>query len=63
VRELYDVEVPLRSLFESPTIAQLAALITEAMLESVEEEELVDLLEQLDELSEDELLRLLEDEE
>ncbi len=72
VRELYDVDVPLRSLFESPTIAQLAALITEAMLEDIEEEELDDLLEQLDALdlddldidgiSEDELLRLLGEE-
>jgi acyl carrier protein len=61
MRELYDVEVPLRSLFESPTIAQLAALITEAMLENIEDEELDDLLDQLDELSEEDLLRLLEE--
>ncbi len=68
VRELYDVDVPLRALFESPTIAQLAALITEAMLEGMEEEKLTELLDQLDDLgdiedlSEEELMRLLGEE-
>ncbi len=62
VRELYDVEIPLRALFESPTIAQLAILITEAMLENADDDELADLLDQLDDLTEEELMRLLEEE-
>ena len=61
IREHYDVEIPLRALFESPTIAKLAELITEAMLENVGDEELSDLLDQLDDLSEEALMRLLEE--
>lgn len=61
IREHYDIEIPLRALFESPTIAKLAELITEAMLENVGDEELSDLLDQLDDLSEEELRRLLEE--
>jgi len=61
MRELYDVEIPLRSLFASPTIAQLAAIITEAMLEQATDEDMADLWEQLDDLSEEELMRLLQE--
>ncbi len=40
VRNAFGVEIPLRSLFESPTIADLAVLVEQALVEQVDETEL-----------------------
>ncbi|WP_071517669.1 non-ribosomal peptide synthetase [Geitlerinema sp. PCC 9228] len=40
VRNAFGVDVPLRSLFESPTIADLAVLVEQALAEQVDETEL-----------------------
>jgi amino acid adenylation domain-containing protein len=68
VREAFQVELPLRAIFESPTVEQLVVIISELQAEqkgveisTIRQAESADeerLLEQLEELSEEELTRL-----
>jgi acyl carrier protein len=37
LREMFQIDLPLRQLFESPTIMQLASAVREALLREVEE--------------------------
>ena len=59
IQEKFAVEVPLRVLFENPTVDGIAAAITEALTESLDEEELADLLGDVTDLSDDDLNALL----
>jgi amino acid adenylation domain-containing protein len=54
VREAFRLELPLRSLFEHPTVAGLAVQIVQALAKSVAQEEVTDLLVQFESLSDDE---------
>ncbi|HYO55123.1 type I polyketide synthase, partial [Archangium sp.] len=51
VREQFQVDIPLRKLFESPTIAGLALLILQKQASDVDEDELRDLLAELEQAS------------
>jgi acyl carrier protein len=62
IREEFKIEVPLRSLFEAPTVAGIAISITEIQAEFEDKEDLSAMLDELDGLSEEEVKRLLEEE-
>jgi hypothetical protein len=63
IRRSFEVEVTLRELFTHPTVAGLSALIDERMpppaAPAIDESELAGLLDQLDQLSDDEVLSRL----
>jgi amino acid adenylation domain-containing protein len=59
VREVFAIELPLRALFEKPTVAGLAPEVKSLVLARVEESELADALKQLAQLSDDEVMKLL----
>jgi acyl carrier protein len=59
VREAFGVELPLRAIFESPTVAGLAPRVERLVLARVEEGELADALARLEGMSEDEVMELL----
>jgi len=55
----FQVSLSLQTLFEAPIIAGLAVLITQSQTDVVEDEELANLLDELEQLSEEEVQRLL----
>ena len=48
VREAFDVDLPLRRFFESPTVAQLATVILQCWAEQTDSDELSKTLDELD---------------
>jgi aryl carrier-like protein len=62
VRERMGVEVGLRSLFESPTIAEMAVAILQHQADQMDSVEIDQVLAELDHLSEDEALIMLSEE-
>ncbi|WP_260963316.1 non-ribosomal peptide synthetase, partial [Pseudomonas citri] len=58
-RETFGVEVPLRGLFEHPSLLALADLITTLQLAQYESDELLDLQQEMASLSESELLAIV----
>jgi amino acid adenylation domain-containing protein/FkbM family methyltransferase len=59
LQESFDVELPVASLFESPTIAELAALIVQQQSDHLNNQELVSLLEEIEGLSDEQATKLL----
>jgi amino acid adenylation domain-containing protein len=59
LREALSVELPLRYLFESSTIAELAELVVAQQIKQVESDTLEQILAEVDELSEDKVKQLL----
>ena len=54
MRDTFQVELPLRSLFESPTVGSLAAQIVESLAKQAPAEEMASVLAELESLSEEE---------
>ncbi|WP_460732647.1 phosphopantetheine-binding protein, partial [Lysobacter tyrosinilyticus] len=59
VRERFDVDIQLRSLFEQPVLSVLAEMVVAARLSMFAEDDLADMEQELGDLSEEELLALL----
>jgi surfactin family lipopeptide synthetase C len=59
VRDSFDVDVPLRRLFEAPTVAELAAALFEHAAGRAEVERRAELLLAVNELSDDEVEQML----
>jgi FkbH-like protein len=59
VRESFGLELPLMSIFETPTIADLAAIIDGMLIKQARAEEIDETLKELDALSDEEVKQLL----
>ncbi len=55
VREAFGVDVPLRRLYEAPTIAQLAEIVASALIDAQESAEIEELLAELEQLPDEEV--------
>ena len=60
LRSAFDIPVPLRAIFESPTVAGLAEVVRRHGAESAEEEDFAKILSEVEGLSEEEARSLLE---
>ena len=60
VIKTFQVDVPLPALFAAPTVAEMAAMITEHQAKKLGEQDLNRILAELESLSEDEAANLLE---
>jgi amino acid adenylation domain-containing protein len=55
----FQLEIPLQSLFQSPTVAAMAVVITESQTKEIGEKDLLSILNRLESLSEEEARELL----
>ncbi|MCF4970659.1 amino acid adenylation domain-containing protein [Nostoc sp. CMAA1605] len=59
LREVFNLDFPLRYLFENPTIAELAQKVMEQQIEQAENDDLARILAEVDQLSEEEVTQQL----
>lgn len=59
LQRMLQVEVPLRSLFENPTVATLATAIVQKYAEQIDDATLMQIMAEVEQTSDDELLALL----
>ena len=62
VRDAFQVEFPLRRLFESPTVADLSVAIVERQAEQADQGELTRMIDEVEELSDEEASQFFADE-
>lgn len=62
IKNIFQVDISLRQLFELPTVANLALVVAKAQTEQVDAEQLSGLLDELEELSDEEVNNLLSEE-
>ncbi|MBI3415937.1 MAG: amino acid adenylation domain-containing protein, partial [Verrucomicrobia bacterium] len=62
IRSAFEIQLPLRVIFESPTLVKLSAVISEAQKELGGDEDIDALLEGLEDMSDEEAQRLLAEE-
>jgi acyl carrier protein len=62
VRETYQVDLPIRRVFENPTIAGLSEIISQTLMDSVDSSEIETILNELEALSDEDAQALLADE-
>ncbi|MFC1712056.1 phosphopantetheine-binding protein, partial [Candidatus Poribacteria bacterium] len=61
VLNTFQIRVPLRSLFRSPTVADMAVVLAQNMTENLESRDIEQILTKLEKLSEDEIKMMLDD--
>jgi acyl carrier protein len=59
LRASFNIEIPLRHLFTSPTVAELAEIVDRLLIDKIGDEKLAELVAKLDRLSEDEAQTIL----
>ncbi|MBO3458676.1 non-ribosomal peptide synthetase [Aetokthonos hydrillicola Thurmond2011] len=62
VRQVFSVELPLPQIFETPSVVEFAEAITELQLQSTQDEDIDQVLAELDDLSEEEVQKILSQE-
>ena len=62
LRKSFEVDLPVTTLFDAPTVSDLALLVVQKQLAQVDSEKLADILAEIKQLSKDELAELLSSE-
>lgn len=59
LRDVFKIDIPLQTLFEKPTVAELASYIEQQQIEQSDQEMLAQMLTELEQLSSDEIMKVL----